>query len=52
MKLKIRASEQPEEVNQQNDLNDNSEASIYNQEEYNKIFRPQKEILRRTFYFL
>ena len=28
-------------------MNDNSQADICNQEEYNKIFRPNKEIKRR-----
>ena len=44
-----RASEQPDE-SQQNQNDDNSQADIFNQEEYEKIFRPQKEITRRKFY--
>ena len=46
---KIEASEEQQEENSQSDhtiTNDNSIADIYNVEEYNKIFRPQKEIRR------
>jgi katanin p80 WD40 repeat-containing subunit B1 len=49
---KLEATEQPDENQVQQQLqnesvqNDNSKADIYNIEEYNKIFRPQKEIKR------
>jgi katanin p80 WD40 repeat-containing subunit B1 len=51
---KIEASEQPDEnqllqqIQNENAINDNSVANICNEEEYNKIFRPNNEIKRPT----
>lgn len=43
-----RASEQPDE-SQPLQSDDNSQADICNQEEYDKIFRPNKEISRSKY---
>ena len=52
-----RASEQPDEnqllqqMQNDNPMYDNSQADICNEEEYNKIFRPNNEIKRRKIKF-
>lgn len=45
---RLEASEEAQDNDDQNDSNlgDNAQADICNEEEYNKIFRPQKEIRR------